>query len=275
MYNPYQVSLTKILRIEKEGSYSKLFTLKRPKDFIFQSGQFVQVSLGGYGEAPISICPDPLEKKFFQICVRKVGRLTEALHQLKVGEKIGIRGPYGKGFPENLGEKRNLLLIAGGLGLEPLRPLIWQIIRQRNKFQKVQLFYGAKTREDLLFKREYKIWTQKEINLNICLERPEEGFRLPCPVIQGVVTILFEKSTLLESPIAFLCGPPIMYRFVFQKLKKAGFKDEDIYLSFERRMHCGIGICQHCAINSKYVCKDGPVFSWKELKDKKVMYEII
>ncbi len=267
MNNPYQTTLVKILKITDEGSQSKLFTIEAPRNFRFKSGQFVMISLPGFGEAPISICSDPSTKKSFEICVRKVGMVTGALHAMKPGSRIGVRGPYGRPFPLELAQKRNLLLVAGGLGLEPLRPVIWEIVNNREKFKKVQLFYGAKTENDLLFKDEYNLWVENNIDFHLCLDKPSRKFRLKCPVIQGVVTILFEKAPIVESPISFLCGPPIMYKFVLQKLKKAGFHDEDIYLSLERRMHCGVGVCNHCAVGSYFVCTDGPVFSWAELKN--------
>lgn len=274
--NPYQAQAFKIIKIGKEGSNSKLFTIQAPRRFRFQAGQFVMVGIPGFGEAPISICSEPrVNLKTFQIGVRVVGLLTSRLHKLKAGDRIYIRGPYGRGFPTELAKKRNLLLVAGGLGLMPLRPVILDICAKRKQCQKVQLFYGAKTMDDLLYRREYASWMKKGIDLNVCLEKPSGKFKLKCPLLQGVITILFEKVRLEESPIAFLCGPPIMYKFVIQKLKEQGFKDKNIFLSLERRMDCGVGICQHCAVGSYYTCKDGPVFSLKELNEIKGAYQVI
>jgi len=275
MRNSYITTSVRILAVKDEGSGSKLFVLARPKGFDFTSGQFVIVSLPGAGEAPISICSDPGDKKTFELGVRRVGRVTKVLHGLKKGEKIGLRGPYGHGFPLELAEKRNLLIVVGGLGLLPLRSGIKEILKKRKKYGKVQIFYGAKTEDDLLFRQEYEQWIKKDIDFNLCLEKPSGKFKLKCPLIEGMVTGLFDQVALAPDPIAFLCGPPVMYKFVLQKLAKAGFKDEDIYLSLERRMHCGIGVCQHCACGSKYVCQDGPVFSSAELKQYKGGYNII
>jgi len=275
MINPYQTISTRILAVKDEGSNSKLFTLERPRGFNFGAGQFVIISLPGVGEAPISICSDPNKKKIFEICAREVGKVTEELHGLKKGDRIGIRGPYGHGFPIELAEKRNLLLVAGGLGLEPFRPAILEIVTHRKNYQKVQIFYGAKTEEDLLFRDEYDLWLKNDIDFNLCLDKPTYKFKLRCPLIEGMVTILFEKVPLAPNPLAFLCGPPVMYKFVLEKLVKAGFREEDIYLSLERRMHCGLGVCQHCAIGGKYTCKDGPVFSYKELKEYRGGYNLI
>lgn len=275
MFNPYQTTSVRILSVKDEGSNSRLFTLERPRNFDFESGQFVIVSLPGFGEAPISICSDPSDKKNFKLGVRKAGKVTEAIHELRKGDRVGIRGPYGHSFPLELAKGRNLLLVAGGLGLYPLHPAILEITGERKKFRQVQVFYGARTEDDLLFRDEYDLWIKKDIDFNLCLDKPSGKFKFKCPLIEGMVTMLFEKVPLAPDPIAFLCGPPVMYKFVLEKLSKAGFKNEDIYLSLERRMHCGIGVCQHCAIGGKYTCKHGPVFSWAELKKYKGGYSII
>jgi NAD(P)H-flavin reductase len=275
MINPYQTIPVRILGVKDEGSNTKLFVLARPRGFDFVSGQFVIVSLPGAGEAPISICSDPKDKKTFELDVRRVGKVTVAMQKLKQGDSLGIRGPYGHGFPLELAEKRNLLIVAGGLGLAPLRPAIKEIMNSREKYGKVQVFCGAKTEDDLPFRNEYDAWIKKDIDFNLCLEKPSGKFGLKCPLIEGLVTVLFDQVPLAPDPIAFLCGPPVMYKFVLQKLAKAGFKDEDIYLSLERRMHCGLGVCQHCAVGGKYTCKHGPVFSYKELKGYRGAYNLI
>lgn len=265
MKNQYQTESVKILKIEDEGSRSRLFTFAAPRGFRVKSGQFVEISLPGFGEAPISLCSDPLEKNKFELCVRKAGMVTGALHKMKVGDRVGMRGPYGRPFPVELGKKRNLLLVAGGLGLEPLRPAIWEIVKNRELFQKVQIFYGACDENDLLFAKNYDEW-KKKIDLHITLDKPKGG-KTPVACGAGVVTTLFDHVKLYKKPVAFLCGPPVMYKFVIKKLKELNFDDSDIFLSLERRMHCGVGVCNHCAVGSFFVCQDGPVFSWAELKD--------
>lgn len=267
MKNLYQPVEVKILAIHNETNDSKLLTLSCPRGFKFKIGQFVMVSLPGFGEAPISICGGRAEApiKNFQICVRRVGLLTTAVHRLKKGDLIGIRGPYGSSFPAKLAKKRNLLIIVGGLGLEPVRPLISEVCRFPKKFKKVQLFYGAKSQTDLLFKDEYCLW-EKCIDFCLSLDQPPK-FRGIAACQIGVVTKLFDCYSPLQNAAAFLCGPPIMYKFVLQKLAEAGFKDEDIYLSLERRMDCGVGTCQHCVVGPYYVCKEGPVFSYDKIKN--------
>lgn len=284
--NPYKVQLAKIINIKEEVEAVKLFRLVPEKKFSFLPGQFVELSIPGYGEAPFAVCSDPFEKKFFELCVRKAGVLTEKLHKLKVGDAVGIRGPYGRGWPiacaQNqkspkdpllLNKRRgptgqakikntNFLLVAGGLGLVPLRPLILAKEKLFGKESKIQLFCGAKSPRDFLFQGEHKEWS-KVVDLNFTIDKECEGWK--CDI--GLVTTLFDKIKVVENARAFLCGPPIMYRFVLEKLKEHNFKDEDIFMSLERRMHCAVGVCQHCAVGSKYVCKDGPVFSRKELKN--------
>lgn len=267
MKNQYAPQAVRILKIEDEGSNSKLFTFETPKNFKYQSGQFAEISLPGFGEAPFCICSDSSEKNKFQVCVRNVGAVTAAMHGLRAGDKVGVRGPYGRQFPVELAKKRNLLITVGGLGLETVRTAIFEIIKNRKQYKKVQIFYGARTEDDLLFRKEYDLWMKNDIDFHLCLDKPTDKVKMSCPIIQGMVTVLFEKVPLAESPVAFLCGPPVMYKFVLEKIIKAGLQDEDIYLSLERRMHCGVGICNHCAVGSFFVCQDGPVFSWDQLKE--------
>ncbi|MEK7167094.1 MAG: FAD/NAD(P)-binding protein [Patescibacteria group bacterium] len=269
MINLYQPKTVIIKNIKIQTKENKLFTLqfKNKKDqqkFFFTAGQFVEIGIFGFGEAPFAICSSSLnESDFFQICVRKIGQLTEKIHSLKIGDEIQIRGPYGNGFPE-IKNPINLLLIGGGIGLVPLRSII-QTIKQDNK-NKIILFYGAKNYNELLFKDEYKQW-QKFLDLRIILEKPNLKWKGRV----GLITALFNEINILQAmshkPQVFLCGPPIMYKFVIQKLKELKIPNKNIFLSLERRMHCGIGICQHCAIDSKYVCKDGPVFNYGKIKN--------
>lgn len=269
MKNQYQPQSVKVLKIEDEGSSSKLFTFEAPRGFTVRSGQFAEISLPGFGEAPFCLCSDSSLKNKFQVCARNVGTVTRAMHNLKVGDRVDVRGPYGRPFPLELTKKRNLLIVVGGLGLETVRTAIFEIVKNRKQYKKVQIFYGARTEDDLLFRNEYDLWMKNDIDFHLCLDKPTDKFKLSCPIIQGLVTVLFEKTPLTENPVAFLCGPPIMYKFVIKKLKESNFRDEDIFLSLERRMHCGVGVCNHCAVGSFFVCQDGPVFSWAELKDIK------
>lgn len=265
MFNPFQTQSARILEIKEEGSNSKLFVLKPEKPFKFYTGQFVIVSMPGAGEAPISICSDFNIRETFELTVRNVGKLTSIMHELKKGGYLAIRGPYGRPFPAKTLQNRNLLIVAGGCGIEPLRPIILDVLRNRQKYKNVQLFYGVRDESCLIFANEHKQW-QKKILMQVALDQPIK--RVSGGPTAGRITVLFDKFKIPEKPVVFLCGPPIMYKFVIEKLKTLGVVEEDIYLSLERRMHCGIGICEHCGVGSKYVCKDGPVFCYAEIKNE-------
>ncbi len=269
MKNEYQQNIVKVLDVLNETPDTKRFVLqfkdkKLQKNFDFIHGQFMQFGLPGFGEAPFGICSRySNRKKHFQLAVRKAGDLTEKLHGLKKGDEVLVRGPFGNGFPEI--EGKNLLVVAGGCGFIPLRSTLEAY--SENKFKKVtevQALFGCLNQDSLLFKNRFKDW-EKKIDLHVILEKPEKSWNGH----KGLVTKLFDEVEVVKDAAAFVCGPPIMYKFVIKKLKEKGFSDEDIYLSLERRMHCGVGVCQHCAVGSKYVCQDGPIFSYAELKNIK------
>ncbi|MFH0819539.1 MAG: FAD/NAD(P)-binding protein [bacterium] len=280
MFNPYQPKQAKIIKIRDEAPNIKLFRLKPAAKFFYQPGQIIAVSYPGYGEAPFAPC-GKLGENYLEVCVRKVGRLTEKLHSLKVGDLVNFRGPYGNGvWPvanaqvkssklkisarggSALGGK-NYLIVVGGLGLVPLRTLLLDKNKFLGKNAKVQLLYGARTPQDFIFSQDLKKWRDQGIDVHLTIDKECPGWK-ECV---GVVTVLFDKVKIVENALAYLCGPPIMYRFVLEKLKAKGLSDSDIYLSLERRMHCGVGVCQHCAIGTKYVCHQGPVFRYDEIKN--------
>lgn len=259
MKNPYQPEWAKILRIKEEGTDIKLYDLQligKQKSLIFKPGQFVLIGLPGFGEAPFGLCGNMKEKNFFQICVFKIGKLTNQLDKLKAGDRVTVRGPLGNGWPK-LPKNKNILIIAGGRGIIPLRSLILD----KSRANKLQIFYGSRCRGVLLFSGEIEEW-QKNNEVAVILE--ECGFGRNRKA--GVITDLFDKHKIINNATAFVCGPPMMYRLVLKKLKEYNFKDEDIYLSLERRMHCGLGVCEHCACGSYYVCQDGPVFQYSRIK---------
>lgn len=264
MHNEYKTYNCKIFKVERETADSKTFTLSMPyDDFSFVSGQYVMISLPGFGEAAISISSDMNEKKSFQLTVRKVGTLTQELHKKKKGDLIGIRGPYGRPFPVEQAEGKNILIVVGGCGIPPIRPVILDAVRNPKKYKKVYIFYGSKTEDSLFFIREYSKW-KKCCDLNIALEKPKTK-----KYNKGMVTALFDLKKIPNDAIAYICGPPIMYKFVIEKMLKQGFDPANIFMSLERHMDCGQGVCQHCAVGPYYVCKDGPVFSYQELKNFK------
>lgn len=265
------LKLAKILEVKKESIDTKLFTIsfsdrKEQKRFKFEHGQFMMVGLPGTGESAFDICSSSRDnKKYFQVAIRDVGKVTSKLHSLKKGDMVFVRGPFGRGFPTDVLKKRNLLLIGGGCGTVTFRSIILDYLNGLLGKDKMQVFYGCLNQETTLFKSETTAW-RKKIEYDVVLEKPRKGWEGE----KGLITALFDSHQILSNAVALVCGPPVMYKFVVQKLKEKNFKDEDIYLSLERRMSCGIGVCQHCAVGSKYVCTDGPVFSLKEIKDYKM-----
>jgi sulfite reductase subunit B len=229
-------------------------------------GQFVEVSVFGVGEAPISLSSSPTKKGTFELCVRKIGNVTTKLHTLNVGDKVGIRGPFGNGFDTEFLKGKDLLFVAGGLGIAPLRSLFNYVLDNREDYGRVTLLYGCKEPREMLFGEEM-----------VALEKREDVEYKPtvdwCPENElwtgniGVITTLIPQVNFdPETTYAIVVGPPIMYKFVIADLKKRNVPDDHIIVSLERRMKCGVGKCGHCQINQIYVCKDGPVFNYSKIK---------
>ena len=229
-------------------------------------GQFVEVSVFGIGEAPISLSSSPTKKETFELCVRKLGNVTTKLHKLDVGDKVGIRGPFGNGFDVNSLTGKDLLFIAGGLGIAPLRSLFNYVLDNRKDYGRVFLLYGCKEPKELLFGDELAESTSRgdveyKSTVNWCPENETWTGNI------GVITTLIPQVSFdPERTIAILCGPPVMYKFVIADLKAKKVHDDHIIMSLERRMKCGVGKCGHCQINHLFVCKDGPVFNYSKIK---------
>jgi NAD(P)H-flavin reductase len=271
MLNPYQTQDAVILSTKLETPAIKLFVfkLKNNKPLEYNPGQFFVFSLPGFGESVFVPAEHSESNNTYDIAVAKVGTVTAEFHKLEKGDSFGIRGPYGNGFDLQKIIGKPILFVAGGLGIVPLRSLFAHLTnRYCNRYgAPVQLFYGAKTYEDLIFREEFKQW-KKCLQLEVSLAQPHPDTAKGWRAHLGLVTTLFKKVDVVKGGVAILCGPPIMFKFVIPELQKAGYKDEDIYLSLERRMECaGLGTCQHCAIGPYYVCKDGPVFTYAQLKD--------
>jgi len=231
----------------------------------FMPGQFAMVSLFGAGEIAISLPPSPTEDKLF-FTTRRVGSATTVMHKLKAGDRFAVRGPYGNGFPMKQYEGRNLIIVAGGIGLIPLRSIILYALHNRSKYGKIQVFYGARTSKDLLYTENLKQWqADKGFECYLTVDRAEDGWKNNV----GVVGSLF-KMPGVEMPVdnttVFVCGPPIMFRFVLADLQKMGFEDQNMVSTLERYMKCGVGKCGHCCIGVAYVCTDGPVFTLEQIR---------
>ncbi len=230
----------------------------------FMPGQFAQFNVLGAGEIAISLPPSPTEDKLF-FTTRKVGSVTAAMHAMKPGDRFAVRGPYGNGFPMKDYYGRNLIIVAGGIGLIPLRSVIMYALHNRDKYRKIQVFYGARTPKDLMYTQNLKDW-QKDpgFECRLTVDRADEDWKGNV----GVVGSLFKKPGVqmpIENTTVFVCGPPVMFRFVLADLKGMGYDDGNIVSTLERYMKCGIGKCGHCCIGVAYVCTDGPVFTLAQI----------
>lgn len=231
----------------------------------FRPGQFAQVSVFGVGEFPASLPPSPFEDETF-FTIRRVGSCTSALFEFKPGSKFAVRGPYGNGFPMEEYYGRNLVFVAGGIGLIPLRSCIVYALQHRDKYQRIQIFHGAKTPGELMYVSKLREWEQTTgVECYLAVDRAADGWDGHV----GVVGSLFKKPGVevpVENTTAFVCGPPIMFRFVIKDLLEMGFQERDIVSTLERYMKCGIGKCGHCCIGVSYVCVDGPVFTYQQIR---------
>jgi sulfhydrogenase subunit gamma (sulfur reductase) len=255
----YMPTLARITRVQPMTNLEKLFNLELPEGLSLghRPGQFVEVSILGVGEAPISISSSPSRSNGnFELCVRRVGDVTNAMHKLDAGAMVGIRGPFGRGFPYEKFRGKDVLFAPGGLGLAPLRSLINQVLDERSTFGRVMILYGARNPSEMLFKEELQEWAERgDLELHVTVDRGDENWKGNV----GVITTLFRKVSINpRNTVAITCGPPVMYRFVLMELLGKGISNGNVYLSLERHMKCGVGKCGHCQINDVYACQSGP-----------------
>lgn len=275
MKNIYRPHIAEIVDIKDETPEVKTFKV-RFKDrsvqdsFDYKPGQFVEFSVFGEGESPFCISDSPTRKSSITCSVKRMGKVTQALHEMDIGDEVGLRGPYGNGFPVDELKGKNILFVAGGIGLAPLRSLINYCIDNRSDFKKLTIVNGARTSGDLVYSDEYKVWEKvKNTHLHLTVDCDEENWT--CMV--GVVPrILEEIKPSCRDAVAIVCGPPIMIRFTLPVLLKLGYCEEGIITTLEMKMKCGLGKCGRCNVGHKYICKDGPVFRYTELKN--LHYEI-
>ncbi|MFN4217858.1 MAG: FAD/NAD(P)-binding protein [Candidatus Bipolaricaulia bacterium] len=231
----------------------------------FAPGQFNMLYLFGMGEVPISISGDPAHPDIVVHTVRAVGTVTKALCRLKRGEVVGVRGPFGSSWPMTEAVGNDLVIVAGGVGLAPLRPAIYHILGHRGEYGRVVLLYGARTPKDMLYTRELAEWRGRfdmQVEVTVDAAKPEEWRGNV-----GVVTMLIPKASFDPfHTTALVCGPEIMMRFTIVELQKCGLRDDQIYISMERNMKCAIGLCGHCQYGPNFICKDGPVFRFDRVK---------
>jgi NAD(P)H-flavin reductase len=231
----------------------------------FRPGQFAHISLFGAGEFPASLPSSPTEQETF-FTIREVGSCTSALHQLQPGDKFAVRGPYGNGFPMQDYYGKDLVFVAGGIGLIPLRSCIVYALQHRKYYDRIQIFYGAKTPEEMMYMPSLREWEQSAgVECYLTVDRPDAEWTGNV----GVVGSLFQKPRVevaVDNSVVFVCGPPVMFRFVIRDLLAMGCREKQIVSTLERYMKCGVGKCGHCCIGVAYVCVDGPVFTYEQIK---------
>jgi len=238
----------------------------------FQPGQFSMLWVFGVGELPISISGHPAQHDRLVYTVRSVGQATHALVSREVGDGVGVRGPFGTGWPVDLAQGRDVLVIAGGIGLAPLRPVIYEVLHNREKYGRLVILYGARSPRDLLYRKELAAWARhRDTQVLVTVDYGGLSWRGHV----GVVTTLFKYARLQPArSVAMACGPEIMMRFVARDLETHGLARENIYLSMERNMKCAVGFCGHCQYGPHFICKDGPIFSYDRMRPLLEKYEL-
>ena len=259
----YAPQMAKILDVSEMTSDVRLFKLEKPKGFFYSPGQFLMVSVWGAGEAPISITSTDSVQKEIELCIRKVGLVTTALHNLKKGDLMGIRGPFGNRFSFESAMGKDILFVAGGIGLAPLRSLISLVLERRDDFGRVALIYGSRNPSEVLFRKDLKDWTKKGMDITLTVDVKAAGWGHDT----GLVTEFLSKQKIsIKTAYAFICGPHVMISNVMRDLYLMGMPSAHIITTLEAHMKCGVGKCGHCYMDGKYICTDGPVFGYPELK---------
>jgi len=269
MANPYMPYVATVKEVIRETPTIMTFRVvlddaEVMKNFRHEPGQVGQLSIYGVGEATFVINSPPTRREFIQFSVMRAGEVTSALHKLKAGDKVGVRAPLGNSFDYNAMKGKNVLFVGGGIGMAPLRTLLLYMFDNRGDYGKISLLYGARSPEDMAFAYEIEEWRKtKNTEVVLTIDREAEGWKERVGLIPNV---LLEMNPSPKDTVAITCGPPIMIKFTLQALDKLKFKPEQIVTTLERRMKCGIGICGRCNIGDKYVCVDGPVFTYAELQ---------
>jgi NAD(P)H-flavin reductase len=264
--NLYQPVNAEIIDIIEESPTIKSFVVRPHDSFKFDTGQFVELTLPGAGEAPFTPSSSPAQTDRMEITIMKAGRVTALLHSCEIGQKVGIRGPYGNGYPVEDFVGKEVYIVGGGVGLAPIRSLFLTLVDRIKDFKSVVCRYGAKTPADFIYKSTlFGEWQKiKGVDIKLTVDQANGEWKNNV----GVVTaILSPNDVNIENAVGVVCGPPIMMKFATIKLLEFGFKPEQIYLSMEKNMSCGVGKCGHCMLGKYYVCKDGPVFSYDMIKD--------
>ena len=254
-------------RTETEGIYTfttRFIDAGVRRSYGFKAGQFNMIYAFGVGEVPISIVSDPTEPEALEHTIRIAGRVTGVMAGWKVGDVVGVRGPYGNGWPVDEARGRDVVIITGGLGCAPVVGLIEYIFRRRDQYGELHILHGVKTPNDLLYRERFEEWRRApRTKVYLTADRPEKSWHYRI----GVVTELFDELAVPSSSIVMMCGPEVMMRLAAHSLLQKGITDNAIFLSMERRMECAVGLCGHCQYREHFVCKNGPVFSYRTVRE--------
>lgn len=265
MNNPYQPIPATILSTMDETPNIRTFVLKPEQEVPFRAGQFVELTVPGFGEAPFTPSSSHFRRETLEMTIMKVGRATSALFDLKAGDVLGVRGPFGNPYPLSKFEGRDIYIVGGGVGLAPLRALFLALAHEMGKYRRIFLRYGARTPNDIVYKYLLPEWQKiPKVDIELSVDVSDEKWMRKV----GVVTCLMDEIPCDEkTSVAVVCGPPIMMKFVNERLLNVGFPPDNIYLSMETNMSCGVGQCRHCRLGPYLTCKDGPVLTWAQIKD--------
>jgi NAD(P)H-flavin reductase len=263
--NLYQPLNGEIVEIIDESPTIKSFIVVPEEKFSFKTGQFVELTLPGVGEAPFTPSSSPADTEKMDITIMKAGRVTDLLHKCKKGQKVGVRGPFGNGYPVDDYVGKHVYIVGGGVGLAPIRSLFLTLVDRIKDFKSVVCRFGARTPEDFIYKKTlFGSWQKIDgVDIKLTVDKADSKWKDNVGV---VTTILASKDVDIKNAVGVVCGPPIMMKFATMKLLEFGFEPKDIYLSMEKNMSCGVGKCGHCMIGKFYVCKDGPVFTYKQIE---------
>jgi NAD(P)H-flavin reductase len=263
--NFYQPVAGVITDIIEESSTIKTFVVKPENPFKFDTGQFVELTLPGEGEAPFTPSSSPRQTEQMDITIMKAGRVTGMLHQCEAGQAVGIRGPFGNGYPVDSFKGKEIYIVGGGVGLAPIRSLFLTLVDRITDFKRVICRFGARTPEDLIYKNAlFGEWRRiNGVDIKLTVDKANGSWKENV----GVVTTILDPADVdVKNAVAVVCGPPIMMKYVTLKLLESHFEPGSIYLSMEKNMSCGVGKCGHCMIGKYYVCKDGPVFTYEQIR---------
>jgi sulfite reductase subunit B len=265
--NPYRPIETGVLDVITETPTIKTVRLKPKETITFRTGQFIELTVPGVGEAPFTPSSRPSVTDEMEVTIMRVGKVTEKIHQLKKGDTVGLRGPFGNGYPLEDFKGKEVLVVGGGCGFAPLRSLMYSFFEISKELKKLYFRGGCKAPKEFLYRKEVESWAErKDLNMKLTVDKDDGD-----PTWKGhvglVTTILDSVKIDFAKGIAVVCGPPIMMKFATKKLLETGVREENLYLSMEKNMSCGIGKCGHCRIGTYYACKDGPVFQFSKIKD--------